>query len=579
MRRRLVAVAIVVAGTVAAVFGGSVAPTEPGQATREYLGRLEKLGLAGVVVATRDGTPLVADGVGLADRERGLRWTPATVSTIGSITKQFTAAAILALEEDGKLRVEDALSRHFPGTPADKAPITLHQLLTHSSGIVDLPDLGDWDPIGRGEFAQRALAQPLAFAPGTGYEYSNANYSLLGAIVEQQSGVSWERFVRDRLWLPSGMFETGYVLPDWGDGRMAQGYRGAERWGTILERPMAPDGPHWGLRANGGVHAPAWDMVRWAHALLAGRVLSPASIARLWSPVVPEGGGSHYGYGWAVRDADGVRVVSHNGGNGIHFADLGIVPATRTVVFLQTNVIADVAVGNRLLEQVLRHLAANRPYPDVPVVVSGSADRLRAVEGTYGLPSGGAIRITTDGVRLVPEADGRDAFAWLHSTRGVDLLRSSRLSSVLQTVLDASLRGDYEPMRRARGDDVSAEQLARRFGEWRAEQEAERGSLSGVEVLGAALQEGRDVALARYRFERGTLERAFVFDPEHEGRIQGVSQRGMRPPLVFVPVGEDRFASWDGGLSSSRPMVFGRDGAGRATLTLGIAPAAVTATR
>jgi CubicO group peptidase (beta-lactamase class C family) len=579
MRRRLAAAAFVVVGVSAAVSGGRVAPTGPGQTTREYLGRLEKLGFAGVVVATRDANPLVADGVGLADRERGLRWTPATVSTIGSITKQFTAAAILALEEDGKLRVEDTLSRHFPGAPAGKASITLHQLLTHSSGIVDLPDLGDWDPIGRVEFVQRALAQPLAFAPGTGYEYSNANYSLLGAIVEKQSGKSWERFVRDRLWLPSGMFETGYVLPQWGDGRMAQGYRGAERWGTVLERPMAPDGPHWGLRANGGVHAPAWDMVRWAHALLVGRVLSPASMAKLWSPFVPEGGGSHYGYGWAVRDVDGVRVVSHNGGNGIHFADLGIVPATRTVVFLQTNVIADVPVGNHLLEQVWRHLAANRPYPDVPVVVPAPAERLRAVEGTYGLPGGGAIRVAPDRERLVPEADGREAFAWLHSTRAVDLPRSDRLSGALQAVLEASLRGDFEPMRRARGDAVPAEQLARRFGEWRAEQEAERGALRSVEVLGAALQEGRDIAVARYRFERGTLDRAFVFDPEREGRLQGVSQRGMRPPLVFVPVGDDRFASWDGGVSSSRPMVFGRDGEGRATLTLGIAPAAVTATR
>ena len=572
--------AVVLAVAVGVGAAGGTAATDEARATRDYLGRLGKLGFAGVVVATREGTPIVAEGVGLADRERGLPWTPATVSTIGSITKQFTAAAILALEEEGRLRVEDTLARHFPNVPADTTSITLHQLLTHSSGIADLPDLGDWDPIGREEFVRRVLAQPLAFPPGSSYEYSNANYSLLGAIVEQQSGVSWERFVRDRLWLPNGMYETGYLLPQWGDGRMAQGYRGGERWGTVLERPMAPDGPHWGLRANGGVHAPAYDMVRWAHALLAGRVLSPASMQKLWTPFVSEGGDSHYGYGWVVRQVNGTVVVTHNGGNGIHFADLAIVPATRTVVFLQTNVIADVPVSNRLLDQVGLHLAANRPYPDVPVAVPASEERLRVLEGVYRLAGGaGSIRLTAAGERLMPEADGRDAFAWLHSTRAVDPGRSARLSRTLQAVLEAALQGDVEPMHRARGDEVPAAELARQFASWREQAEAARGPLHGVEVLGTALQEGRDIALARYRFERGTLDRAYVFDPEREGRLQGVSMRGMRPPLVFVPVGEDRFASWDGGVSPSRPLVFARDARGHTTLTLGEGTGAVTAVR
>lgn len=131
--------------------------------TRAHLARLEKLGFAGVVVLARDGVPLFAGGVGLADRERSLRWTPGTVSTIGSITKQFTAAAILALGEEGRLRVEDTLPAHFANVPEDKRGITLHQLLSHSSGIGDIQALGDWDPIGRDEFVRRALAQPLAF--------------------------------------------------------------------------------------------------------------------------------------------------------------------------------------------------------------------------------------------------------------------------------------------------------------------------------------------------------------------------------------------------------------------------------
>src|SRR5512139_1550625 len=110
--------------------------------THRYLARLEQLVFAGVVLVARDGAPILARGYGLADRERGIHWSPATVSTIGSITKQFTGAAILSLEEAGKLHTTDSIPRYFTGVPADKRGITLHQLLTHSSGITDL-DAGD----------------------------------------------------------------------------------------------------------------------------------------------------------------------------------------------------------------------------------------------------------------------------------------------------------------------------------------------------------------------------------------------------------------------------------------------------
>jgi CubicO group peptidase (beta-lactamase class C family) len=249
---------------------------------------------------------------------------------VGSITKQFTGAAILALAEDGELRVEDPITAHFEGVPEDKRGITLHQLLTHSSGIVDLEGEGDWDPVGREEFVERILAQPLVFEPGTAYEYPNAGYSLLGAIVEQLTGGSYESFLRQRFFVPLGMFETGYVQAGWGEGRLAVGYRGEEPWGTVLGRPMADDGPYWVLRANGGIHTTAYDMLRWARALLEGRVLSAESLERLWAPHMREGedADSFYGYGWAVLEMeDGTKVVTHNGGNGIFFADLALVPA------------------------------------------------------------------------------------------------------------------------------------------------------------------------------------------------------------------------------------------------------------
>src|SRR5512137_1359446 len=188
--------------------------------TRTYLARLEKLGFAGVVLVAKGDAPLFAEGFGLADREHGMRWTPGTVSDIGSITKQFTAAAILKFEEDGKLGVDDPISRYFSGVPADKAGITLHQLLTHSSGLTD-PDIGDFDPVPLDEYVKMTFARPLLFAPGKGYRYSNANYSLLGAILEKLAGQSYETVLRERLFLPNGMYETGYTQPLWGVSRFA----------------------------------------------------------------------------------------------------------------------------------------------------------------------------------------------------------------------------------------------------------------------------------------------------------------------------------------------------------------------
>ena len=548
--------------------------------TRTHLARLEKLGFAGVVLVAHHGVPMLAQGYGLADRERDARWTPATVSTVGSITKQFTAAAILALEEAGRLRVSDSLPAHFPDVPADKRSITLHQLLTHSSGIGDLDGADDWDPIGREEFVRRALAQPLHFAPGSGYEYSNANYSLLGAVIEQMTGQSWEQYARARLFLPQGMYETGYVLPQWGEGRLAQGYRNGVRWGTVLERPMDRDGPWWALRANGGVHAPAWDMLRWAEALLGGRVLAPASMTKLWTPWVSEGGDTHYGYGWVVADVGGTRVLTHNGGNGIHFADLAIVPASHTVVFLQSNVIADTPVGQRLLEQIGARLLAQAPYPEVPDVIPVEPAALAAVAGRYALPGGTvAWRFSVSEGQLIGQADGPRAFTILHSTRSPDSTLAARLSALTDRIVDGATKGDFGPMRRARRDDVTEARLAQNHSAWVAEQEAALGKLAGHEVLGTALQDDRDMTVVRYRFERGVADRAYVWDRDAEARLLGVSFRGMRTSVQLVPTGPGAFATWDGGLTSSKPVTFMMGPGERMRVTVGALEGGISAVR
>lgn len=283
---------------------------------------LADAGFSGVLAVVRAGEPLLWAASGECIRESSTPCSPATVFDIGSITKQFTAAAILALQEDGALGVDDTLDVHLPDVPADKAAITLHQLLTHSAGVPDI--IGDdYEPIDREAWLTAALAAPLVHEPGSAYLYSNVGYSILAAIVELRAGTSYEEFLQTRLFEPAGLSHTGYVLPSFDDVVVAHGYRGDETIGAPNALPWDTTGPWWNLRGNGGILSDLGDMLAWHDALATDQVLSAASKDAMYTPWVDEGtGDSFYGYGWVILDVPGVgTVITHNGGNDYFFAD------------------------------------------------------------------------------------------------------------------------------------------------------------------------------------------------------------------------------------------------------------------
>ncbi|MBK9014969.1 MAG: serine hydrolase [Saprospiraceae bacterium] len=182
------------------------------QQLKTALKEAEQNGWAGSVLVAQNGKILVEEGYGMADREAKKPQTAQTVFSIGSITKQFTAAAIMKLESMGKLSTNDKLSQYFPKAPKDKADITLHQLLTHTAGLPSA--IGDdYDNVDATAFADLAFSTPLNNPPGKEYEYSNVGYSLLGIIIEQVSGMGYEQFLRETIWLPAGMTQTGYSFP------------------------------------------------------------------------------------------------------------------------------------------------------------------------------------------------------------------------------------------------------------------------------------------------------------------------------------------------------------------------------
>ena len=315
---------------------------DPLQARVEhYLQLCAENGLSGAVLVAKEGKVLFSGGLGLRNRQDNLLVEENTVFTTGSITKQFTATAILKLEEEGLLSVNDSISQYFDNLPAEKQNITIHQLLTHTSGIIGNLDYGqDFTPIAEDVFLQSVFEAPLDFEPGTQHSYANIGYSLLALIIERLSGQDYETYMQS-LFAQAGMEHTGYIMPDWEDNQMAHGYKCGEDWGTHLARWQSDSNQislH--LKGNGGVLSTIPDLYKWYTALTENSVISALSFDRLTSPYVLESpdGDSHYAYGWAIFNSPrNTKMVTHNGSNGIFFADFLMLPEEEVVIIYMTN--------------------------------------------------------------------------------------------------------------------------------------------------------------------------------------------------------------------------------------------------
>jgi CubicO group peptidase (beta-lactamase class C family) len=304
----------------------------------QYLSDMEEAGNSGQVLVAVDGE-VYRRGFGKADKENNIPFTPETITGTGSITKQFTGAAILKLEMHGKLKTTDLLTKYFKNIPKDKQSITLHHLLTHSAGFPGA--IGDdYAAISTDQFMEMAMKSTLAFEPGKGYQYSNVGFTILAILVEKRSGMTYEEFLNKELFQPAGMTETGYILPDWTDNQLAVGYRNGKLWGKLNEKNWGKEGPYWHLKGNGGILSNGDDMYKWHQALLGNKILSDDAKKKYYGKHVREGEGadSFYGYGWAIMPTPrGTDLITHNGGNGTFMADFLRYPKEDVTIWFATN--------------------------------------------------------------------------------------------------------------------------------------------------------------------------------------------------------------------------------------------------
>lgn len=475
------------AWSVSAAAQDAVRPTDAQIVTRvnEYMGRLESYGYNGGVLVVRDGKVVMQRSYGFANRAAGIRADTNTVYNIGSITKQFTAAAILRLEEMGKLHTTDSIYRFFPNAPADKRNITLHQLLTHTAGFNSDYSPSDYEETTRSEYIRRMFAAPLRSAPGAAHFYSNAGYSMLAAIVEIVTGRDYEAALRELVLSPAGMRETGYKTPGWPTARLAHGYQNGRDWGTIVERIAPAAAPYWALRGNGGLHTTLGDFARWDAALNDSRVLTDSSRRKYTTGYVNEGpeGLSQYAYGWAVmKTSRGTRLVTHNGGNGIHIAEFLRFVDDHVTLFV-TSTSSDLTASQAV--RVLSRIVFGQPYEVPPARAAVVPSTLNSLVGTYVMGDGSRLVLTARDGRLWGEGIGQQAFALLLTGDTLSPPGAAALNARSRTIVDSLVVGNVALLVRALspGGPDSTE-IATQERQMMAGRRQRFGTLQSVEVLG-----------------------------------------------------------------------------------------------
>ena len=301
---------------------------------RDQMNRHPIPGLALEII--QNGKPTKIAGYGLANLEWSTPATPETVFEIGSITKQFTAAAILLLAQEGKLSVDDRISKYIKDMPESWTNITLRHLLTHTSGIKNYTTLDGFEltrHLTQAQFVRKMGGYPLDFAPGEKWSYCNSGFNLLGFVIENVSGEDYWRFMRERIFGPLGMSSTTNRDPRGIIRLRASGYE-TNGAGHYVNR----DYDLTDVFSAGAIVSTVGDLAKWNAALDSERLLTEASKEAMWTPIRLNDGSTHdYGFGWFLNPLNGWQNIGHSGSTLGFSASLQRFPKAGLAVIVLTN--------------------------------------------------------------------------------------------------------------------------------------------------------------------------------------------------------------------------------------------------
>lgn len=273
---------------------------------------MQKQRIPGVSLAVvRNGEIILAKGYGFANVEHQVPVKPETIFQSGSVGKQFTATAVMMLVEDGKLSLDDKISKYLPLAPESWKDITVRHLLTHTAGTTDYPQDFDFRrDYTEDELVKRAAIIPLEFQPGEKHRYSNLGYAMLGVLIGKVAGKFYGDFLEERIFKPLGMdtadiISEADIIPNRAAGyRLVKGELKNQEWVS----------PTINTTADGSLYLTVLDMAKWDAALYTDKLLKRASYDQMWTPSKFNDGKTHpYGFGWALGEVRGHRLIAHGG--------------------------------------------------------------------------------------------------------------------------------------------------------------------------------------------------------------------------------------------------------------------------
>ncbi len=276
------------------------------------INEIQLVGASGGVM--RNNEVILARGYGYADLNKKVEATEHTVYRIGSITKQFTALAIMVLVEQGKVNLNDIMLDYLPNYPQRDHKVTIDQLLNHTSGIKSYTDIEKfWEiserDLSRNEIVDLFSSEPIEFSPGENFQYNNSGYYLLGLIIENVSGMSYADFLKTNVWQPLEMFDTYYLGKIKNVKNIATGYDHKDN-GFVLARALGMDNPF----SGGSLGSSVLDLLKWQTALNENKLISRQSYNKMIEPgILTDGKHTTYGYGFFMSNLNGHRKIDHGG--------------------------------------------------------------------------------------------------------------------------------------------------------------------------------------------------------------------------------------------------------------------------
>jgi CubicO group peptidase (beta-lactamase class C family) len=358
----------------------------------------------GTVLVAKGADVLLDKGYGSANLEWNVPNSPTTKFRLGSITKQFTAASILLLQERGKLNVQDPVKKYMADAPAAWDKITIYNVLTHTSGIpsfTSFPEYAKWEPFATTATEEVAWFRdkPLDFPPGEKWSYSNSGYVLLGYLIEKVTGASYEKFVRENIFTPLGMKDSGYDSNSAVIANRAAGYtpgkKGMENAGFVnMTIPFSA----------GSLYSTTEDLLKWEQGLFGGKLLSETSLQTMTKPFKND-----YACGLAVHTKDGHATIEHGGGIEGFNTQLTYYPDDKLTVVVLGNVNgpAPGEIADRLAA-VAHGEAIKLPAERKEVTVDPKV--LARYVGTYELIPGANMLITLEGNQLSEKLGDQSTF-------------------------------------------------------------------------------------------------------------------------------------------------------------------------